>query len=68
MNTENFKVQAKLLSNRYGMPLATVRKWMTVNDIHGLKDWMASYGSLKYASNTDGHDACLSDITNWILS
>ena len=68
LNTENFKVQAKLLSNRYGMPLATVRKWMTINNIHSFKDWMDSYGTSKYENDSDGHNACLNDITNWILS
>lgn len=68
MITENFKAQVKYLSTRYAMPLATVRKWMVANNIQSFKDWVATYGPHKYKTNSESHDACLNDITNWILS
>ena len=68
MSNEGFRAQAIFLSARYMMPLATIRKWMVANNIQGYKEWMDSYGMDKHKTNSESHDACLRDITNWVLN
>jgi len=65
---EDFDGQADCLSSTYCMPLKTVKKWMTAKNILGFDDWMDVYGVEKYQTRSEGYDACLQDITAWVMN